>query len=199
MSRTRVAVFASGRGSNFKALVEATRSGDLDATIALLVCDQPLAPVIGTAAHYGIPVLCIWPGLFDSKVEYELAIARALNDLRIDWVALAGYMRIVGPTLLGERQNRIVNIHPSLLPSFPGRNAIEAAFEAGATSTGVTIHLVDAGIDTGPVVVQEAVTIEGSWTLEDLETHVHRLEHSLYPRALSVLISEQQTREENDA
>lgn len=192
----KIAVFASGFGSNFQAIAEAVNTRQLAAEIALLFCDKKAAPVIKKAHELMVPVISFSPNDFKSKAMYEAEILHLLEEEQIDLVVLAGYMRIIGATLLEEYANRIINIHPSLLPAFPGLNSIQAAFEAQVNETGVTIHYVDKGVDTGPIIAQEMIKIEEEDTLASLETKIHTLEHQLYPKVLAQLINQQQG--END-
>lgn len=184
MSRPRLAVFASGTGSNFMAIAKATRDGGLDADLALLFCDQPHAPVLKRAAELGVASRCFSPAEYESRAGYEGRLRDLLVDQRIDGVALAGYMRIIGQPLLDSYPGRILNIHPSLLPAFPGRHAIAEAYAAGATETGVTVHFIDAGVDTGPIIAQRSVPLIPGESLEGLTARVHRVEHELYPEVL---------------
>lgn len=182
----RVAVFASGSGSNFEALARAAQTGSLDADIALLVCDKCDAGAIGRAQKLGVPSICVDPADSPTKEAYEQQILWTLEESQIQYVALAGYMRLVGPTLLQPYEGRMVNIHPSLLPAFPGLNAIPRSFEAG--EGGVTVHLVDSGMDTGPILAQQPVEIVPGEPLEAFETRLHSVEHALYPQVLQQLI-----------
>lgn len=191
--KTRLAVMASGTGSNFVALCDAANSGALDAHVVLLICDKPGAPVLERASELGVPTLCFSPRDFATKAEYEQAVLESLLNLNVDLVALAGYMRIVGPTLLEAYAGRILNIHPSLLPHFPGINALERSFEGG--HGGVTVHLVDAGLDTGPALAQTPVERAPEDTLDSFATRVHAAEHNLFPEVIQKVI-EQQNREE---
>lgn len=186
MSKTRLAVFASGNGSNFEAIADS----NLDADLALLFCDQPEAAVVQKAAARGINVVTFRREDFDSRTQYESAILRHLRQERIDLIALAGYMRIIGPTLLEAYPGRIVNIHPSLLPLFPGAHSIEDAYRAQVPVTGVTVHYIDEGVDTGPIIAQEEVTVQPDMTLDQLEEAIHRVEHELYPRVLAALVQD---------
>lgn len=183
----RIAIFASGNGSNFQAIADAVAAGKVDATIAFLFCDKPKAFAIERAKKLNIPVITFTPKRFEDRVAYENEILKHLDEEAVDLVVLAGYMRIVGPTLLTAYANRIVNIHPSLLPSFPGRHGIQDAFEAGVPETGVTVHLVDEGVDTGPIIAQEKVAILPDDTLESLETRIHQVEHRLFPQVIQQL------------
>lgn len=184
----KLAIFASGNGSNFQAIAEAVKSGEIDAEITLLFSDKKDAYVVQRAKALQIPVIAFSPKDFDSKAMYEAEILHLLEEEQIDLVVLAGYMRIIGPTLLEVFSNRMVNIHPSLLPNFPGLNGIKDAFCAKVAETGVTIHYVDDGVDTGPIIAQEKVMIEGNDTLASLEEKIHNVEHKLFPSILAKLI-----------
>lgn len=188
----RLAVFASGNGSNFERIVKAARSGIIDAEVCLLVCDRPKAFVIKRAEALGVPSVAFQPKSFDSKLAYELEVLDQLKTAQIDLVILAGYMRIVGNTLLKAFPDKLMNIHPSLLPHYPGRQGIKDAFEDGAKETGVTVHIVDEGIDTGPILAQEAVAIEPADTIESLERKIHALEHDLFPKVIQTYIKKLQ-------
>ncbi|WP_217587880.1 phosphoribosylglycinamide formyltransferase [Lentibacillus saliphilus] len=186
MGNAKAAVFASGTGSNFKAIVE---SPSLACDIALLVCDQPTAPVIDLARQHGVPVLLVDPRDYPSKAAFETVILQKLADDHVDWIFLAGYMRLIGPVLLNEWEGRIINIHPSLLPAFPGKDGIGDAFRAGVTETGVTIHYVDQGVDTGAIIAQEAVQIFPDDTQDTLKKRIQAVEHRLYPKVIHQLVS----------
>ncbi|MGM7724719.1 phosphoribosylglycinamide formyltransferase [uncultured Metabacillus sp.] len=185
----RLAVFASGNGSNFQAIFDQIKKGALDAEIALVVCDKPEAGVIERAKKAEIPVFSFVPKEYDSKAHFEGDILAALHQHQIDYVILAGYMRLIGPTLLDAYANKIVNIHPSLLPAFPGKDAIGQAFHAGVKVTGVTVHYVDAGMDTGPIIAQQAIDITNDDTVETIAEKVHKVEHALYPKVIKELVS----------
>lgn len=186
-SRVRAAVFASGTGSNYEAIME---SDNLPCDVVLLVCDQPRARVIEKAEMYHTPTYVFDPNDYKNKAAYEQEIARKLEDARIEWIFLAGYMRIIGSTLLKKYEGKIVNIHPSLLPKFPGKDAIGQAMRARVDRTGVTIHYVDEGIDTGPIIAQESVTVAKEDTEETLQRKIQAVEHDLYPRVIHKLLSE---------
>lgn len=185
----KMAVFASGSGSNFQAIVDAIHSGKLSAQIPLLVCDKPGAYVIERAKAAGIPHFVFNPKDYQSKHEFEQEIVGLLKENQVDFVVLAGYMRLIGPTLLREFEGKIVNIHPSLLPNFPGKDAIGQALAAQAQWSGVTIHFVDEGMDTGPIIVQERVRLEKNETRESLQTKIQAVEHKLYPDILQMLLT----------
>lgn len=186
----KLAIFASGTGSNFEALYQASSADELSAPIELLVCDRPGARVVEKAEKAGVQTLVLNPKSFSSKVDYEKAILQVLLEKEIEFIVLAGYMRLIGPTLLEHFPKRMINIHPSLLPAFPGLHAIEKAYEAGIEETGVTIHFVDEGMDTGPVLAQESVAIREGETLESLEARIHAVEHHLYPKTIEKVIKE---------
>lgn len=188
-SLPRLAVFASGNGSNFQALADACRNGEIPARIALLVTDRPDCTAVERARRLSIPVLALRPKDFPDKAAYELQILNRLQEEAVDWVVLAGYMRLVGPTLLSAYEGKMINLHPSLLPAFPGKDAIGQAWRHGVKVTGVTIHFVDEGMDTGPIFMQEPVPVEPGDTLESLEERIHRVEHRLLVEAVRRLVS----------
>ena len=186
--KPKLAVFASGSGSNFQAINEAVEEGSLEGEVVLVVSDKPGAFVVERAEKAGIDMLAIKPASFPSKAAYEQIILEKLRELEVEWIILAGYMRLVGDVLLDAYSNRIVNIHPSLLPAFPGKDAIGQAMEHGVKVTGVTVHYVDAGMDTGPIIAQQAVeVVEGD--REKTAERIHAVEHALYTKALQQLFS----------
>ncbi|ENQ3080027.1 phosphoribosylglycinamide formyltransferase [Bacillus sp. WLY-B-L8] len=185
---SRLAIFASGSGSNFQAIVDAVEAGRLDAQLSLLVCDQPDARVVNRANDHRVPCFSFSAKAYESKEAFEQEIVTKLQEYEIDWIILAGYMRLIGPTLLTAYGGRIVNIHPSLLPSFPGKDAVGQAIEAGVKVTGVTIHYVDAGMDTGPIIAQEAVTVSEDDTRESLQKKIQLVEHRLYVDTVKSLL-----------
>ncbi len=187
-TKPRVAIFASGNGSNFQVISDASKKGCLDADIVTLVTDKPQAYVVERAIASGIGVIALDPKNYHSKAAYETDILLKLQQLEVEWIVLAGYMRLIGETLLTAFTNKIVNIHPSLLPSFPGKDAIGQALAHGVKVTGVTVHYVDAGMDTGKILSQQAVEIvEGN--LEMTEKRLHAVEHDLYIKTLQQLWS----------
>jgi len=179
VANLRIAVFASGNGSNFQALADAAREGRLGADIRLLVCDRPNAFVVQRAEAAGIPAYVFRPRDYPSRETYEKEILAELERLGIELVVLAGYMRILTNVLVDAYAGRMINIHPSLLPAFPGVNAIRQALEYGVKVTGVTVHFVDGGVDTGPIIAQEALAVEENDTEETLAERIHRIEHRL--------------------
>lgn len=180
--RPRVAVFASGKGSNFEAMMN---SPEREFDVVMLVCDRPKAHVIGLAAGFGVETVVLDPDQFASKEEYEREILKKLKRANVQWIVLAGYMRIVGKVLLDAYPNRILNIHPSLLPAFPGKDAVKQALDYGVKVSGVTIHYVDEGIDTGPIIAQEPVTVFPKDTVETLQKRIQQVEHVLYTKVIN--------------
>lgn len=183
----KIAVFASGSGTNFQAIIDAVRKGELPADIRLLVCDKPGAYSLERAEKERIPAFAFQAKSYESKKAYENEILQQLIKYEVDFIVLAGYMRLIGSVLLDAFEGRIVNIHPSLLPAFPGKDAIGQALAAGVSKTGVTVHYVDAGMDTGPIIEQRAVKIDTGDTKQTLQEKVHQVEHVLYPAVLQQL------------
>ena len=186
----KIAVFASGNGSNFQAIIDVVQSGELKADISLLICDKPGAYAIERANNARIPSFVFQAKEYVSKDEYEQAIVAELKRYGVEFIVLAGYMRLLGSTLLSAYQGRIVNIHPSLLPAFPGKDAIGQALTAKAKWSGVTIHYVDEGMDTGPIIVQERVRLDEKETRDSLQKKIQQIEHKLYPEILQMLLTQ---------
>ncbi|AIS60170.1 phosphoribosylglycinamide formyltransferase [Listeria ivanovii] len=180
-----IAVFASGNGSNFQALVDDER---IKPHIRLLVCDKPNAYVLERAAKNNIPIFLFEAKKYPDKEAFETEILLELRHYQVDLLVLAGYMRLIGPTLLAEFPKQIVNLHPSLLPAFKGKDAIKQALQAGVSKTGVTAHFVDAGMDTGPIIDQVDVPIASDETVETLAEKIHQVEHVFYPKVIRHLI-----------
>jgi phosphoribosylglycinamide formyltransferase-1 len=185
----RIAVFASGRGSNFSAISRAIKKGKLKASLVLLVCDRPQAKVLSKAKRQGIRIALVKRGDFPSRDAFEEKILEHLKKENIELIVLAGYMRILGPRLVAAYQNKILNIHPSLLPAFKGATGIKDAFDYGVKVTGVTVHLVDKELDHGPIILQAAVRIAEDDTPQSLEKKIHHLEHRLYPEAIALYLA----------
>jgi len=186
----RLAVLASGRGSNFEALAAAAAAGRLGGPIVALLCDRPGAPVLERAARHGIEALTPPTGRFRTRIEDERPWLEALRERRVDVVLLAGFMRRLHTTLLQPYAGRMLNLHPSLLPAFPGLDAIGQAWRAGVRVTGCTVHLVEPAVDAGPIVAQAAVEVRDDDTPETLEARLHEAEHALYPEAVRRLLTE---------
>ncbi|MFY9402382.1 MAG: phosphoribosylglycinamide formyltransferase [Candidatus Omnitrophota bacterium] len=184
-----IAVFASGRGSNFEAIAKAVRSGKIKANLALMLSDNPSAPVIFKAKRLKVKTALIDPRLYPTKKSLEDRIIRHLKDNRIELILLAGFMRILSPRLVLAYKNKIINIHPSLLPAFKGAQAIKDAFNYGVKVTGVTVHFVDEKMDHGPIILQREVKIKEAESLASLEKKIHKLEHKIYPEAVRLFIN----------
>ena len=186
--KVRLAIFASGTGTNYQAIDQAIENGELDAEIVLLVCDQPEAKVIEKAKQNQLPTFVFSAGDYQNKVAFETEIVKELESRSVDFIVLAGYMRLIGPTILNHYPRRMINIHPSLLPAFPGLDAVGQALDAGVKVSGVTIHYIDAGMDTGEIIAQEAVKVTPGMTKEDLQTSIQQIEHKLYPKTIQEII-----------
>jgi phosphoribosylglycinamide formyltransferase 1 len=189
VSRARLGVLLSGRGSNFVAIADAAARGDLPAEVAVAISNQPGAAGLDRARERGIPAILL-PHQGKKRAEHEEEVLAALAAHRVDWVCLAGYLRVVGSTLVDSYPRRMLNIHPSLLPSFPGLDAQRQAFEHGVKVSGCTVHLVDAGLDTGPIVLQRAVDVADAASAEEVAARILALEHAAYVDALRLLLSE---------
>ena len=189
MSRARLGVLLSGRGSNFVAIADAASRGDLPAEVAVVISNQPGAAGLERARERGIPAVLL-PHQGRKRAEHEAEVLAALRSHQVDWVCLAGYLRIVGPALVGAYPQRLLNIHPSLLPSFPGLDAQRQAFDHGVKVSGCTVHLVDAGLDTGPIVLQRAVDVADAGSAEEVAARILAVEHAAYVEALGRLLSE---------
>lgn len=183
-----IAVFASGSGSNFESLVKESRRNSWPLPIQLLVSDNPDAGALERAQRLQVPAASFDPKQYATKADYETAVLTLLQDQGIKWIALAGYMRLIGPTLLAAYPWRIINVHPSLLPAFPGKDAVGQALAYGVKWTGATIHFVDEGIDTGPIIAQKPVLIRAGDDHASLTKRIQFLEHNLYPATLQRLI-----------
>ena len=183
----KLAVFASGSGTNFEAIAQACADGRLNARIVLMVCDCPGAAVIARAERFGVESFVFSPKAYPGKAAYETEIVKLLDERGVDLVCLAGYMRIVGEVLLGAYGGRIINIHPSLLPAFKGAHAVEDAVAYGVKVFGISIHWVNAELDGGRIIAQRAFEYDG-----DDPAEVHRIgqqiEHKLYVETIAKLI-----------
>ena len=184
-----IAVFASGRGSNFSAIAQAAKKGILrGAHISLLVCDNPHALVIRRAQEFKVKTLLALREDFRDQTSFERAIIPRLKAEKIDLVVLAGFMRMLSADFVQAFRQKIMNIHPAILPAFKGSSAIRDAFLYGSKVTGVTVHFVDALMDHGPIILQEVVKINRQDTLASLENKIHALEHKLYPEAIRLFV-----------
>ena len=184
-----LAVFASGNGSNFSAIVKAIKEKKIKVGFLVLVCDKPEAFVIRRAQKAGVPVILVRRQDFANRIDFERAIIQRLKSYKINLIALAGFMRMLSPVFVKLYRNRIMNIHPSLLPAFIGGSAIKDAWDARVGFTGVTVHFVDAEMDHGPIILQQKIEIKNKDTLVLLEKRIHALEHRLYPQAIKLFVS----------
>ena len=190
-----LAVLASGQGTNFEALALASRRGQLGGHIAVLVTDRPDAPALDRARRFGIDALTLPVGHFRTRIADEPVWVDALKQRGVEVVVLAGFMRRLHATFLGAFPDRVLNVHPSLLPAFPGLDAIGQAIAHGARVTGVTVHLVDDALDQGPILAQAPVPVEDDDTPATLAERIHELEHELYPETVSRFLTEPWRRE----
>ena len=186
----RIAVFASGSGTNFDAIQRAILNQELDAKIVLLVCDKPNALVIEKAKQHAIEHFVFNPKDYASKSVYEAQIVEALNSKNVELVVLAGYMRLLSEVLLNAYQDRILNIHPSLLPAFKGKDAIGQAIDYGVKIMGVTIHYVNLEMDGGKIIAQSAFEVTDTMSKDEIEAQVHNIEHQLYPKTINKILKE---------
>ena len=182
-----IAVFASGSGTNFEAIAQACADGRLDARVALMVCDKPGAPVIARAERFGIETFVFSPKEWPSKAAFESEIVRLLRERNVELVCLAGYMRIVGEVLLEAYRDRILNIHPSLLPAFKGAHAVEQAVAYGVKVYGIPVHWVNADLDGGRIIAQKAFEYDGS-DPEEVHRIGQKIEHQIYIDTIEMVL-----------
>jgi len=182
----RVAVLASGRGSNLQALLDAAAAGQIEAQVTLVISDNPQARALERARRHGVEAVVVPRAAFPSREAMEDHIAGLIEARNIDLIVLAGYMRLLGKKFVERFYGRIINIHPSLLPAFPGLEAQRQALEYGVKITGCTVHFVDAGMDTGPIILQAAVPVEENDTVETLAARILEQEHRLLPAAVQL-------------
>ena len=187
-SNRRLAVLISGRGSNLQSIVDAIAERRLDAEIALVASNRPEAPGLARAREAHIETLCLAARDYPDRLAYDAAMADALRSRDVGLVCLAGFMRLVGAPLLDAFPSCILNIHPSLLPAFPGLDAQRQALEHGVRVTGATVHLVNSELDAGPIVLQSAVPVLPGDTVEKLSARILIEEHRLYPKAIQMLL-----------
>ena len=181
----RVAVLASGSGTNLQALLDDDEVGPC---VVLVLSDRPDAPALARARDRGVETIVLDPASYPSRRAHDDAIVSTLADRAIDVVVLAGYMRIVGPEVVAAFRDRIVNVHPALLPAFPGSTAVADALAHGVRVTGVTVHLVDEQVDHGPILLQQAVEVLDGDTVASLTERLHEVEHRLLPAATADLL-----------
>ena len=184
----RIGVLISGRGSNLQSIIDAIAEHRLDATLAVVISNRADAAGLHRAKEAGIEAVHLSPKAYADRDAYDEAVAEVLRARKVDLVCLAGYMKLVGPRLLGAFPNRILNVHPSLLPAFPGLHAQQQAFEYGVAVSGATVHLVTAGLDDGPIILQAPVPVRVDDTAEALSARVLVEEHRIYPEAIQLVL-----------
>jgi phosphoribosylglycinamide formyltransferase-1 len=186
----KLVIFASGNGSNFEAILGAIENKTLEATIIGLICDQTEAYCLTRAQNHGVPAVVFKRSNYDSKITMDEAILKQCQAWQADWLVLAGYMRILTPVLIQAYPKRIINIHPSLLPKYKGKDALGQALAHHETTLGISIHYVDEGMDTGELIAQLPFQIKPEQSRDDIEHTLHQLEHEFYPLILQRLIKE---------
>ncbi|MBU0683303.1 MAG: phosphoribosylglycinamide formyltransferase [Candidatus Omnitrophota bacterium] len=185
----KIAVLVSGNGSNLQALIDAEKKGNLaGGKIAVVISDNPDAFAVTRARKIGIETIVLKKQDFKSREDFDTELIRKLRDRKIELVVLAGFMRILTDAFIEEYKNRILNIHPALLPSFKGAHGIKDAFKSGTKVTGVTVHFVEKEVDSGPIILQSSVCIREEDTEADLEEKIHKEEHKLYPEAVRLFV-----------
>ena len=183
-----LAVFASGNGTNLQAIIQAVKDGEIPAKIALVVSDRADSYALKRAEKAEIKTLFVNPKDFTNRQSFDRDVVIHLKNENIDYIVLAGYMRLLSPYFIKEYHQKIINIHPSLLPNYKGMQAIKDALTYGAKVTGVTVHFVDEKMDHGPIIMQEPLKIRPEDTLDVLTQRVHALEHRVYPKAVELLV-----------
>ncbi len=184
--KTRLGVLVSGRGSNLQAIIEAIEAGRLDAEIAVVISDHEDAYALERARKHGLEALHIDPAAYPGRENYDRELAEALRTFGVELVVMAGFMRILSPVLIRAFPRRIMNIHPALLPCFPGLHVQRRALEHGVRFSGCTVHFVDEGVDTGPIIIQAVVPVLAGDTEETLSARILRHEHRVYARAIQL-------------
>lgn len=182
----RLGVMASGSGSNFEAIAQSIQDGHLNAEIQVVIYNNPGAKVVDRANRFNVPAVLLNHREFASREDLDRAIVETLKQHSVEWVIMAGWMRIVTPVLIEAFRDRILNIHPSLLPSFKGNRAVEQALEAKVKITGCTVHLVVPEVDSGEIIIQAAVPVLVGDTVETLQNRIHAQEHRIYPSAIAI-------------
>ncbi|MFA7575170.1 MAG: phosphoribosylglycinamide formyltransferase [Arcobacteraceae bacterium] len=194
-----IAVLASGRGTNLQAIINAVQEGKIDGTIKIVISDNEKAYALKRARDNRINTMVFPYKSYKNKENYEDQIINCLKNNYIDLVVLAGYMRLLGSKIINNYRYRIINIHPALLPSFPGLNAQKQALQYGVKISGCTVHFVDEGIDTGPIILQHAVEVKQTDNEETLSDRILKYEHQLLPRAIQLFAKKRITIEKNIA
>jgi len=182
------AVLASGRGGNLKAIIEAVKKGTIKAHLKAVISDKKDAYALEHASQAGIPAVYIDPKDFQDRESFDRAVIERLREFKIDFIVLAGYMRLLSGYFIRQYPDKVLNIHPSLLPAFKGTHAIKDAFDHGVKVTGPTVHFVNEEMDAGAIILQEPVRVDPKDTLESLEEKIHQAEHRIYPQAIDLFV-----------
>ncbi|GBC84851.1 Phosphoribosylglycinamide formyltransferase [bacterium HR11] len=184
MATGRIVILISGRGTNMERLIQACQAGEIPARVVRVISDNPEARGLERARAYGVPTVVVPARAFPDRAAFEAALLAAVREAAPDLICLAGFMRILSPTFVQAYRHRIMNIHPALLPAFPGLHAQRQALEYGVKVSGCTVHFVDEGVDTGPIIVQKAVPVLEDDTEETLAARILEKEHEAYPEAV---------------
>ena len=192
----RLGVLVSGRGSNLQAIIDAINQGKINASIEIVISDREDAYALKRAEENHIKNIFVNPKEFESKQEFEKEIIRLLKENSVELICLAGFMRVLSPDIVRAFKDRIINIHPSLLPSFPGLHVQKKALEHGVKFSGCTVHFVDEGVDTGPVIIQAVVPIFDNDTEDSLSERILKQEHKIYPRAVQLIAEQRVTKKD---
>lgn len=183
-----IAVFCSGNGTNLQAIIDAVKSGYIKANLALVVCDNPDAHALERTKKAGVETFLLTKKNFKTREDYDKEVIRKLEEKGIDLIVLAGFMRLLSSHFVNKYRNKILNIHPALLPSFKGTQGVKDALEYGVKVTGPTVHFVDENLDSGPIIIQESVEVKDNDTEETLAERIHEKEHIIYPKAIKLFI-----------
>jgi phosphoribosylglycinamide formyltransferase-1 len=186
VKKLRLGVLASGGGTNLQSLIDSCADGSLTAEIAIVICNNPDAGALARAEKAGVKTCCINHRDFEKRADFDRRVVQELQESGIELVVLAGFMRIIGPIFLDAFPQRIINIHPALLPAFPGLHVQQQAIDYGARFSGCTVHFVDDGVDTGPIIMQAAVPVLDGDDADDLAARILIEEHKIYPRAIQL-------------
>lgn len=185
----RIAFLVSGSGTNAENLIKRIKAGEVHAEAAIVISNKPGVKALEKAVALGVKTAVIDHKAYANRADFDQALGECLEAHRIDLVALAGFMRVLTEEFVKKYQGRLINIHPALLPAFPGAHAIKDAWEAKVKETGVTVHFVDSGVDTGPIILQRKVPVLPADTLETLEARIHQIEYEIYPEALKLVLA----------
>ncbi|MBU1863134.1 MAG: phosphoribosylglycinamide formyltransferase [Candidatus Omnitrophica bacterium] len=184
----RLAIFVSGRGTNMDNIIRCVKKRKIKADVALVFSDVQKAPALINAKRYGIDTVFVNPKKYKDKKAFEITIIQKLRKRCVDFIVLAGYMRILSPYIIKSYKNKILNVHPALLPSFRGANGIKDAYDYGVKVTGVTVHFVTEELDDGPIIIQKAFSVKEGESIASVEKRIHELEYELYPQAINLVL-----------